>query len=366
MSFKKIFSQEAEYALKHYKGYISNNNNQSEDYAIHKEFKRLKAITTERKNMDPFSAADFCKFPTKIWTQVPNWLSVFLSMNDIRSLEWLIFQFSIFHYIQIDDYRTVRGILIGVSLSVFAEFSGLSTITSYAVTTFQKHDTSFCPYKSSIALAIALILGSLTTAYLVDKFGRKVLILVSLLGSACGLLTASFYHHVNQRGYDSSSYDWVPMIALSWTIFIASAGIEPLFYVSTQVMKISNIQNSHWTQLSNSFIFNFRFAALKIFQRRFVTVFAKKPMKRWRHWPDSFFVFLFVQQVRTYGMAVICFSDNCVSFVSLKAYPILLESLDLHGCLIIYGTGCIFGAIFVLMVLKETRGKPLDDVSIDV
>lgn len=66
MSFKKIFSQEAEYALKHYKGYINNNNNQSEDYAIHKEFKRLKAITTERKHMDPFSAADFCKFPTKI------------------------------------------------------------------------------------------------------------------------------------------------------------------------------------------------------------------------------------------------------------------------------------------------------------
>lgn len=136
-----------------------------------------------------------------------------------------------FILIRTDDYQTLRGILIGISLSVFAEFSGLSTITSYAVTTFQKHDTSFCPYKSSIALAIALILGSLTTAYLVDKMGRKVLILVSLLGSACGLLTASFYHHVNQRGYDSSSYDFVPMIALSITIFIASAGIEPLFYV---------------------------------------------------------------------------------------------------------------------------------------
>lgn len=55
-----------------------------------------------------------------------------------------------------------------------------------------------------------------------------------------------------------------------------------------------------------------------------------------------------------------------MSFVSLKAYPILLESLDLHGCLIIYGIGCIFGAIFVLMVLKETRGKPLDDMCVNV
>lgn len=132
---------------------------------------------------------------------------------------------------QTGNFETLRGILIGISLSIFAEFTGLSTITSYAVTTFQKHGTSLCPYKSSIVLAVALILGSLATAYLADKFGRKVLILVSLLGSSCGLLTASFYHHVNQRGYDSTSYDWIPMVALSLTIFIAAAGIEPLFYV---------------------------------------------------------------------------------------------------------------------------------------
>lgn len=121
--------------------------------------------------------------------------------------------------------------MIGISLSVFAEFTGLSTITSYAVTTFQKHGTSICPYKSSIALAIALILGSLATAYLVDKFGRKILILVSLLGSSCGLLCCGFYHHLNQCGYDASSYDWIPVASLSAVIFIASAGIEPLFYV---------------------------------------------------------------------------------------------------------------------------------------
>lgn len=58
--------QEAEKALKYYKGYNENNNNQSDGYAIHKEFKRLKAITTERKHANNFSVADFCKFPTKI------------------------------------------------------------------------------------------------------------------------------------------------------------------------------------------------------------------------------------------------------------------------------------------------------------
>lgn len=65
-------------------------------------------------------------------------------------------------------------------------------------------------------------------------------------------------------------------------------------------------------------------------------------------------------------MALICFSDNCVSFVSLKLYPILLDSIGISNSLTIYGIGCIFGAIFVIMVLKETRGKSLDDVCADV
>lgn len=62
----KLFLQDAENALRHYKGYTGTNNNQPEDYAIHKEFKRLKSITNERKHMDSFSTADLCKFPTKI------------------------------------------------------------------------------------------------------------------------------------------------------------------------------------------------------------------------------------------------------------------------------------------------------------
>lgn len=57
--------EKAEDALKYYKGYKASNNNQPEDYAIHREFKRLKSITAERKHVDAFSVADLCKFSNK-------------------------------------------------------------------------------------------------------------------------------------------------------------------------------------------------------------------------------------------------------------------------------------------------------------
>lgn len=67
-------------------------------------------------------------------------------------------------------------------------------------------------------------------------------------------------------------------------------------------------------------------------------------------------------QIRTSGMAIVCSFFSLSTFISLKTYLALLELVDLHGCLIIYGTGCIFGMLFVLYVLDETSGKSLDDI----
>lgn len=35
------------------------------------------------------------------------------------------------------------------------------------------------------------------------------------------------------------------------------------------------------------------------------------------------------------------------------------------GFLMIYGVGCVFAAIFVFLVLKETAGKSIDDVGVN-
>lgn len=126
----------------------------------------------------------------------------------------------------------MKGLFLGIALILFAELTGFYTLTSYAVISFQKVGTTIDPYKSSITLAVALTLGSLATAWFADKLGRKVLILISLLGAAFGLFTVAGYHYAVLCRYDLSSYAWVPMVSLSTVIFLASAGIVPLCYIS--------------------------------------------------------------------------------------------------------------------------------------
>lgn len=63
-------------------------------------------------------------------------------------------------------------------------------------------------------------------------------------------------------------------------------------------------------------------------------------------------------------MAIVSGSFSIVNFSCIKIYPILLESVDLHGCLSIFAAGCIIGFLFVLFIVEETNGQSLDDVGV--
>lgn len=125
----------------------------------------------------------------------------------------------------------MKGLAIGFALSTFSQFSANFLIINYAVMIFDRAGAPMDSHVSSIILAVALIFGSLLTTYLVDSLGRKILNLMSLMGSAIGLFAMGFYYHLYLSGYDLSSYVWVPVVSLSFVIFISSAGIIPLTFI---------------------------------------------------------------------------------------------------------------------------------------
>lgn len=127
--------------------------------------------------------------------------------------------------------RAVKGLIIGIFLAYFAQFSGCMTIITYAVLILKKSGTSLNPYTSSIALAANLIIGNLCTAQCADKLGRKTFMIISLLGSAAGLITLSGYMYMCQIGFELQAYSWIPVASLAWLVFISSAGIIPLSHV---------------------------------------------------------------------------------------------------------------------------------------
>lgn len=126
---------------------------------------------------------------------------------------------------------SLKGLGIGISLVIIGQFTANSTIISYSVLIFEKVKTSIDPYVSSIISAVALICGSLLTTTLADKLGRKMLILMSLVGSAIGLFAVATYYYLRINGFDLSAYEYVPVTSISFVVVCGSAGIVPLAYV---------------------------------------------------------------------------------------------------------------------------------------
>lgn len=66
------------------------------------------------------------------------------------------------------------------------------------------------------------------------------------------------------------------------------------------------------------------------------------------------------RQIRTLGLAICVFALNLTSFACAKLFPILIEKIGMHGCMIIFAVNCIIGSVFMFFILNETRGRPMD------
>lgn len=131
------------------------------------------------------------------------------------------------------ERQSLIGIGTGILLAFFTQFTGSFTFLSYAVLIFQESGSTIDPYLSSIIMAIVQIFGSICTTQLADRVGRKCLVITSLIGSAAGLASLSLYSYLIHNGYDLANFQWLPIVSLSFVIFIATIGIVSLVGVFT-------------------------------------------------------------------------------------------------------------------------------------
>lgn len=105
---------------------------------------------------------------------------------------------------------------------------------TYAAHIFEQVGASqIDPYISSICIAVVQLIGTLCTTRFSDTLGRKALLITSLLGSAFGMITFATYSYLKHNGYELSAFEWVPVVSLSFVIFIASSGVVPLMFLCT-------------------------------------------------------------------------------------------------------------------------------------
>lgn len=240
-------------------------------------------------------------------------------------------------------WNAIRAILIGISLTALNLFSGTFAMINYTHSIFKQSGSSIDPHMSSVIVGAIQIVGILGSTNLIDRLGRKTLLIISTSGAFFGLATLGTYSYLNESGLDLRAYSWAPLLSFSTFIFISCFGILPLpFIVLTEILPAEVISQLLIT--SNCVIM--QVIGMQIFVQ---LVFC--------------FVFFFihcVKQVRSVGATICMLSNSVFAFISLKMFPILMHELRLSGVSWICAGVCLLGILFSIFILEETKGKNLN------
>lgn len=131
----------------------------------------------------------------------------------------------------VSDYSNLRCILLLQGVLLFRTTTHVQTIMAYASTTFGSGVTFIPANHISILFAIILMLSILPATYLVDKAGRKVLLIISTGGSGvfCFVSFVYYYCHERLEAEVPVAYSYVNFVSICLIGLFYSLGLGSLY-----------------------------------------------------------------------------------------------------------------------------------------
>lgn len=111
---------------------------------------------------------------------------------------------------------------------------GPLSMLNYTARIFELSGSSLSPNVSSIIVAAVQILGSLCSVLLVERLGRKFLLIVSLLGCAFGVSVLGTYTYLKSLGVEfilDPKLQWIPLASFSFVMFISNWGYMTIMFL---------------------------------------------------------------------------------------------------------------------------------------
>lgn len=84
---------------------------------------------------------------------------------------------------------------------------------------------------SAVIIGIVQMIGSVVTPLVVDKYGRKILLVISSIGSSLTLAILGTYFFLKDIDYDLNGWTWVPLVTLVLYIVSYCIGWGPVVWI---------------------------------------------------------------------------------------------------------------------------------------
>jgi MFS transporter, SP family, xylose:H+ symportor len=191
-------------------------------------------------------------------------------------------------------------VIIGIALAVLQQGSGINILFNYAEEVYQSAGYGLNDILFNIVITGAInLVFTLLAMLLVDRFGRRRLMIFGCVSIALSHIAASLAYHAHLQG------KWVLMLTLC-AIACYAVSLAPVT----------------WVLISEIFPNRIRAAAVS------TTV-----------------AFLWI-----------------ASFVLTYSFPMIDQALGTSGAFLIYGSICVAGAFLIVFAVPETKGRSLEQI----
>ncbi|XP_044734624.1 facilitated trehalose transporter Tret1-like [Chrysoperla carnea] len=200
-----------------------------------------------------------------------------------------------------------KGMVIMFGLKSMQMMSGIYAMQIFAELIFTRADGFFSGSVSAIIFGAAQFLSGFFAMLIVDKVGRRPLLIISSIGCFIALTSQAVYFYIQFHEItDLEAYGWVPVTALMVYIIMYSVGLGAIPLMVPSEMFPTNIK-------------------------------AK----------------------------ALCITDlylAMLGFLIVILYQPVANGFGSHIPFIIFAVSCIFGVLFTIFIMPETKGKSLEDI----
>lgn len=190
-------------------------------------------------------------------------------------------------------------------LTVLVQFTGNVPIVTYVVPIFQAANSNLNSYGSAVSIASLRVAGTLAFMLVVERVGRRILMVVSCLFCAVCLLLLGVYFLLQNTGADVSTIGWLPLVSLlTYMPFVVA------------IQAVLSILRSE--------IFSTSLRAVAV---------------------STMFIVFFMSM-----------------FAVAQMFPIMTETIGEQGVFWTYSSSCLLLGLITAVLLPETRGLTLEEV----
>lgn len=207
------------------------------------------------------------------------------------------------------DRTNRKAVIIAFGVRGIQQLSGTTAIIFYCKKIFEESNEFISPNVATILYFGVQLVLSILTSIIVDFSGRRPLLIVSILGTAVTLFLHGSYLYIKDFS-DTTSFNFLPLVALLLFVVMFSIGLQTIPLLLLGEMFPTNVKA-------------FAMCSADIYYSIIATATSKL-----FHWSNE-----------TFGMYVPFFG---------------------------FGICCIFGLIFIIFCVPETKGKTLEDIQKDL